>query len=234
MNDDSPSVQPIGPSGRGLHRSVQVAMVIGALLVLWPLFIAAAMAVAVSSRGPIFFRQTRIGRDGKPFTLVKFRTMYAGSRGYALTITGDRRVTSAGRILRRFKIDELPQVWNVLRGDMSLVGPRPEVPQYVDLENPLWRFVLSVPPGITDPVSLILRNEEAVLAKAGVEPNVFYATHLQPRKLLGYAAYLRTRTWDSDIGVVCQTLLAPFADGAKVDRAAEEFVTSTAAQFPWS
>jgi lipopolysaccharide/colanic/teichoic acid biosynthesis glycosyltransferase len=111
-------------------------------------------------------------------------------------------------LLRKTKLDELPELWNVVRGDLALVGPRPEVPGYVDLDNPLWQKVLEVRPGITDPVTLKLRNEEELLAGCGTDPEKFYLSMLQPYKLLGYVDYLRKRTWRTDVCVLIKTLFA--------------------------
>jgi lipopolysaccharide/colanic/teichoic acid biosynthesis glycosyltransferase len=163
--------------------------------------------VALTSGLPIFFRQTRIGRGGRPFTLVKLRTMRP-RRGLPVTAGDDARVTAVGRILRRSKVDELPELWNVLKGDMSFVGPRPEVPEYVDVENPAWREVFLVRPGLTDPVTLRFRNEEKLLEGVEGDRDAFYRQTLQPLKLDGYREYLRRRSWRSDIGVLLETMVA--------------------------
>ena len=120
------------------------------LILLSPLLAAIALAVYITSGRPILFVQERIGCAFRPFRMYKFRTMRAGSRGTAITVAGDRRITGLGRLLRATKLDELPQLWNVLRGDMSFVGPRPEVPEYVELFKERYRKVLTVRPGITD------------------------------------------------------------------------------------
>jgi len=165
------------------------------------------LLVAATSPRPVLFRQQRVGLNGRPFTLLKLRTMKVALEGSQLTVSGDARITPVGRWLRRFKLDEIPQLWNVVRGDMSLVGPRPEVPRYVDPESPLWRQVLSVRPGLTDPVTLRLRDEEALLA--GVDdPESFYRERLLPWKLRGYADYLEHRSWATDLGVLGATALA--------------------------
>jgi lipopolysaccharide/colanic/teichoic acid biosynthesis glycosyltransferase len=172
----------------------------------------AGLAVVLTSSGPVFFRQERVGRGGRVFRLVKLRTMQVDTSGPQLTASGDPRVTTVGRFLRKTKLDELPQLWNVLRGEMSFVGPRPEVPRYVDLEDPLWREVLTVRPGITDPVTVFLRDEEAVLAEAPGDRERFYREQLLPYKLEKYALYLRGRTWWSDLRVILATvgaLVAP-------------------------
>lgn len=179
-----------------------------ALVVFSPLMAVAALAVKVSSPGPVLFRQERVGRYGTPFTLVKFRTMRVHGVGPRFTAGDDSRITRAGRLLRRTKIDELPELWNLVRGDISLVGPRPEVPEYVDMRDPLWRRALEVRPGITDPVTLRLRDEEALLQGVPGDRERFYRDVLQPWKLRGSIQYVSGRTWRSDMRVLAGTLAA--------------------------
>jgi lipopolysaccharide/colanic/teichoic acid biosynthesis glycosyltransferase len=176
---------------------------------------ASAAAVALSSRGPVLFRQKRMGQGGREFVLVKFRTMRATGGGPKVTAGGDARITTVGRFLRKTKLDELPELWNVVTGDMALVGPRPEVPDYVDLDDPLWCEVLSARPGLTDPTTIALRNEEEVLSAVAEDREAFYLTTLQRYKLMTSAAYLRGRTWTSDLQVLVKTALA-IALGARV------------------
>lgn len=194
-------------SSRGLPRPAEVGLALAGLVCAAPVLAIAGLAVAVTSGLPVFFRQTRMGRGGVPFTLVKLRTMRAGRSGPSVTARGDQRVTGVGRLLRRAKIDELPELWNVVRGEMSLVGPRPEVPELVDLEDPLWQAVLRVRPGLTDPVTVRLRDEEKILAESS-DPGRFYRQTLQPQKLRGYVEYLSRRTWRSDLRVLWDTALA--------------------------
>lgn len=199
-----------GPTpGRGLPRLFDVGVSCLGLLVLAPVLLLFALLVRVGSTGPVLFRQVRVGRQGKTFELLKFRSMRVGAPGPEVTAAGDSRVTGLGRWLRRLKLDELPELWNIARGDMALVGPRPEVPAYVDLENPSWQRVLSVRPGLTDPVTVELRNEEELLAGAE-DPEAFYQRILQPYKLAGYERYLDERTAWSDLKVLWQTLMAVF------------------------
>lgn len=206
-----------GSSGEGLPRWLEILAATTGLVVLAPLFLGVALAVKLGSRGPVFFRQPRAGRGGCPFTLVKFRTMRADSEradeeaepGLRVTVRGDPRVTAVGRFLRRTKLDELPELLNVLRGEMSLVGPRPEVPEYVDVDNPLWRRVLAARPGLTDPTTLELRGEEKLLASVE-DPRRFYRETLLPYKLLGQATYLERRSGRSDVAVLLQTVGAIF------------------------
>lgn len=127
----------------------EAAIAVVALLLLSPLLLVIALAIVFNTGFPIFFSQPRVGQNGTLFNILKFRTMRGVNHGPSITVGGDSRITPVGRILRKFKCDEIPQLWNVVRGEMSLVGPRPEVPQYVDINNPLWRAVLKARPGIT-------------------------------------------------------------------------------------
>jgi lipopolysaccharide/colanic/teichoic acid biosynthesis glycosyltransferase len=177
------------------------------LLTLWPLLLVIGAAIKLEDGGPVFFRQERVGIGGRRFRLWKFRTMVtdAERRGGQLTVGGDPRVTAAGRWLRQFKLDELPQLLNVLRGEMSLVGPRPEVPRYVGLYTAEQRAVLRLVPGITDPASIRYRDESAELARA-VDPERLYVEEIMPEKIrlnLEYAA--RATPW-TDFLVVLSTL----------------------------
>jgi lipopolysaccharide/colanic/teichoic acid biosynthesis glycosyltransferase len=199
---------PVVPGG--LPRSVELVVAALSLVLCAPVVAVAGLLIGVSSRGPIFFRQERVGRSGKPFLIYKLRTMRNASDGALVTARGDDRITPVGCLLRKTKLDELPQLWNVLRGDMSLVGPRPEVPRYVDLENPLWIETLRVRPGITDPVTLMLRDEESLLARVVGDPERHYREELQPAKLRAYVAYLRSRSWRTDVKVLYRTVRLVF------------------------
>ena len=204
-------------TSRGLPRWAEAALAFGGLLATLPVVAVAAILVRATSAGPSFFRQTRVGLGGRPFALVKLRSMRASTPGSEVTVRGDARITTVGRWLRRTKLDELPQLWNVLRGDLSLVGPRPEVPAYVEPENPRWQRVLSVRPGLTDPVTLRLRDEESLLAEllaglpdaAGNDAESVYRRYLQPWKLRGYVEYLEHRTVWSDLRCLLATALSP-------------------------
>jgi lipopolysaccharide/colanic/teichoic acid biosynthesis glycosyltransferase len=184
---------------------VEAALAAAGLVVSAPVLAVAAAAIAATSGLPVFFRQERVGRGGRPFTLIKLRTMRATGGGPKVTAGNDPRITAVGRFLRRTKLDELPELWNVLRGDMSFVGPRPEVADYVHPESALWREVLSVRPGLTDPVTLRLRHEEELLEAVQGDREKYYRETLQPRKLEGYVDYLRRRSWRSDLGVLLAT-----------------------------
>nr|MBP6777425.1 sugar transferase [Piscinibacter sp.] len=179
-----------------------------ALLLLWPLLLGLALWIVLDSPGPALFRQERVGRFGRPFRIHKFRTMRpdADRLGPPLTVGEDVRITRAGRWLRRYRFDELPQLLDVLRGDMSLVGPRPEVPHYLALMPAALRErVLAVRPGITDPVSLAHLDEAAELA-AAADPEREYIEVILPRKLQAAAEYASRATLWSDLCVVASTL----------------------------
>jgi lipopolysaccharide/colanic/teichoic acid biosynthesis glycosyltransferase len=170
-----------------------------------PVLAVLALVVLCGDGPPVFFGQTRVGRKGKPFRIWKFRTMRAGSPGMAITAAGDPRVTRAGAVLRRCKLDELPQLFNVLKGDMSLVGPRPEVPEYVRLEAPIWQAVLQVRPGVTDLATLLYRDEEKLLG-ASEDPNTFYREIVLPAKLLLNLGYLHSRSFPRDLKLILLTI----------------------------
>jgi len=192
----------------GLPRQAEAPIALAGLVMVAPLIALAAIAVAVTSRGPVIFRQKRMGRKGRPFTMYKLRTMRVTNSGPQVTAGDDVRVTPVGKFLRKTKLDELPELWNVLKGDMSLIGPRPEVPRYIDLEDPMWRLVLEARPGIADPMTLRLRNEEALLVEVEGDRERFYLETLVPFKLEGYLDYLQARSWRSDLKVLWQTIVA--------------------------
>ncbi len=192
----------------GLPRGFDVAVSLIALVVSAPLLLPLAAIVALTSPGGPWFRQRRVGRHGEVFVLYKLRTMRDSKVGPQVTRAGDARITRVGKFLRLTKLDELPTFLNVLRGDMALVGPRPEVPRYVKLEDPIWRAVLTAKPGITDPVTLELRDEEHLLAQVIGDTKDYYLSALQPEKLKGYIRYLEKRSWRSDLLVLWRTLLA--------------------------
>ena len=189
-----------------LKRALDIAVSAAALIALSPLLAALSFAVLIGSGRPIFFSQVRAGRGFRPFRLWKFRSMRTGIAGPAITISGDRRVTRVGTFLRATKLDELPQLWNVLRGDMSLVGPRPELPEYVDMFRGRYRSILALRPGITDLASLSYRDEEALLARAG-DPLREYVRVILPRKLDLADEYVATRSLALDLRVLMLTVV---------------------------
>ena len=176
------------------------------LLVLSPVFIIVALWIKIDSKGPVFFRQVRVGRYNKDFRIFKFRSMRVGSdKGSQVTIGGrDPRVTRSGYFIRKFKIDELPQLINVFIGDMSLVGPRPEVRHYVDYWTSQQMRVLDVRPGITDPASIRFRNENELLEKAE-DPERYYIDVIMQEKIELYLEYVEKSSFWYDIKLIFQT-----------------------------
>lgn len=187
------------------HRLVDVTWVAAGLVILIPVLCVLAALILWHDGRPVFYSQLRVGRRGKLFRIWKFRTMRAGSEGSLITAAGDRRVTRLGVVLRRCKLDELPQVFNVLMGDMSLVGPRPEVPEYVEMEAPIWQAILQVRPGVTDVATLLYRDEEKLLGTAS-DPNAFYRETVLPAKLGLNLRYLRSRSIWRDLNLIFLTI----------------------------
>ena len=189
---------------RKLNPAERILALIG-IIAISPFLAICAVAIWLEDGGPALFRQTRVGVAGTPFSLLKLRTMRHCSIGPCITAGADSRITRVGRVLRHFKLDELPQLWNVVRGDMEFIGPRPEVPEYVDIYNPQWRAVLAFRPGMTDPASLVFRDEEKLLAdQADVER--FYREILLPRKLAISNRYARTRSVVTDLRLIVLTI----------------------------
>lgn len=188
-------------------RAFDFAAASGGLILLSPIFLVLALLVKLTSPGPMLYRQARVGRNGKIFRIAKFRSMHvdADKRGLAITSSGDPRVTPVGRVLRQFKLDELPQLWNVLKGEMSLVGPRPEVPTYVECYSASQRDVLSVRPGITDPASILFRDEEKVLA-IQTDRDRYYREIVLPEKLRLNLKYLTDISFSHDFSLLWRTL----------------------------
>lgn len=189
-------------------RVFDLIVALAGLVLLSPLLLAVALWIKLDSAGPVFFRQERVGKGGRLFRIHKLRTMCADApiKGPAITAHQDPRVTRAGRPLRHYRVDELPQLIDVLSGEMSLVGPRPELPRYVALyPQALRELVLSVRPGITDPASLEFVDEASLLAQAGDQER-FYIDEILPRKLQHQAAYVRRATLATDVAVLGRTL----------------------------
>ena len=209
-----------------LKRTLDITAAALGLLLLSPLLLMVALLIRLDSKGPVFFRQVRVGRYGQPFRIFKFRTMHdapavsvsAGPAGPQLTVAGDARITRVGALLRRTKLDELPQLIDVLRGRMSLVGPRPEVPRYVEHYPPASRErVLSVRPGITDFASLRYRNENALLARAS-DPEREYVDVILPSKLRYALDYVDNASVAGDLRVLGLTLRTVFVPSFPVPR----------------
>jgi lipopolysaccharide/colanic/teichoic acid biosynthesis glycosyltransferase len=178
------------------------------MVCLTPLLLAIAACIKLDSQGPVFFRQERVGRCGKVFRIHKFRTMHAGAEkvGPLITRAGDSRVTRVGKTLRKYKLDELPQLIDVVSGEMSLVGARPEVPRYVQYYPPQTKaLLLALSPGITDPAAIIYKREEELLAASG-DPEREYVENILPLKLRYYEEYAKHRSMWSDIVIILRTL----------------------------
>lgn len=189
-----------------MKRSLDVIASFVGLLILSPLLAGIALVVKATSPGPVIFKQTRVGRNFSDFTLYKFRTMSIGAIGPTVTSGQDPRITRVGGPLRRSKLDELPQLFNVLVGDMSLVGPRPEVREFVELHLDRFAKVLSVRPGITDPASIAFRNEQELLGRE-VEPLDFYRNELLPQKLDLSIDYIERQSVARDLLLIIKTVL---------------------------
>ena len=192
-----------------LKRGMDIVISGGALLVLWPALLLVALAIKIDDPGPVFYRQVRVGKDGKEFRIFKFRTMIvdADKKGLQITVGRDNRITRMGALLRKTKLDELAQLLNVFVGDMSFVGPRPEVPKYVKLYTPYQRQVLLVRPGITDYASIAYRNENDLLAGAK-DPEQMYIDVIMPDKIELNMKYLREISPLADLKLIFGTIAA--------------------------
>ena len=193
-----------------LKRSFDLVSSLLGLVLLAPFFLIVALLIKLDTTGPVFFRQVRVGRLGKPFRIHKFRTMVtdAEKRGLQITVGSDARVTRVGALLRQYKLDELPQLIDVLIGDMSLVGPRPEVPKYVDCwSDDVRDLILSIRPGITDQASIEFRSENEILEKAD-NPHQTYIEDVLPIKLAYYVDYVKNQSFVLDFKIIGATFLA--------------------------
>lgn len=189
-----------------LKRSFDIISSLAGLILLIPFFIVVSILIKVDSKGPVFFAQERIGKDFRPFRILKFRTMVHGdNNGPLITTREDKRITRIGKYLRRYKIDELPQLFNVLKGDMSLVGPRPEVKKYVDLFESDYRKILTVRPGITDPASIRYSNEEELLSQSPDHEEA-YIKSILPEKINLSLEYVNNHTMMRDIMIILETI----------------------------
>lgn len=176
------------------------------IIIVSPFLLAIAFIIKLGGAGPVIYCQQRVGRNFQPFYIYKFRTMCPGSDadGNTCTVKGDARITPVGRFLRKAKLDELPQLLNVVKGDMSLVGPRPEVPRYVEMFKEDYKTVLSVRPGITDYAAIEYRNEEGVLARYP-NPQEAYAREILPAKIKLYKKYIAEQSFLTDLNIIAST-----------------------------
>lgn len=178
------------------------------LLVLSPLLLIISFYILVESGRPIIFRQKRVGKNWEPFILYKFRTMdlQGSGNGPSCSTGNDKRVNKVGRYLRKYKLDEIPQLFNILKGDMSFVGPRPELPKFVDYYASIYKEILKIKPGITDPASIRFRNESSFLKDGTDDIDGFYLTKILPQKLAYNRAYLEKRGFFYDIYLIIKTI----------------------------
>lgn len=201
--------QPIPIHASPARRALDLLLAVPATLALLPLLALIALWIKRDSRGSVFFLQERVGRGGRPFRIFKFRTMVvdAEQRGAQITVGRDPRITRSGHFLRHYRFDELPQLFNVLKGEMSIVGPRPEVPRYVAFYSNEQRRILAYRPGITSPASIAFSNESELLAQppALTDPELFYRTELMPAKIEMDLLYSRQATVWSDCLVIAKT-----------------------------
>lgn len=190
-----------------VKRAFDLSLVIPGLIIVLPVWAVVGVLIWLEDRGPVIFTQERVGFRGRPFRMWKFRSMVVNAEklGKQLTVGRDPRITRTGHFLRQTKLDELPQLVNVLRGEMSLVGPRPEVPRYVALYTPDQRQVLDVPPGITDPASIRYRDESEMLAQSN-DPEKTYIDEIMPDKIRLNLEYASRATVWTDAGVILGTL----------------------------
>jgi lipopolysaccharide/colanic/teichoic acid biosynthesis glycosyltransferase len=192
-----------------MKRGFDIVVSLTALILLIPLMVVAATIIKLDSEGPVFFRQERIGKGFRPFWIYKFRTMQQAPIGLQVTVGNDPRITRVGWFLRQTKIDELPQLINILRGEMSFVGPRPEVPQYVQLFQQEYQEILTVRPGLTDLASLKYRDEAALLAQSE-NPEEEYRMRVLPDKIELAKDYLRQASLLFDLKIILKTLFKLF------------------------
>jgi lipopolysaccharide/colanic/teichoic acid biosynthesis glycosyltransferase len=205
--------QDVGRPVDSRRQAVQRAFDLAVTVLLLPAALAVgaviAVAVAIDSHGPVFYRSIRIGRGGRPFAMLKFRTMRHGVGGPSLTAHGDERQTPFGRFLARARLDELPQLWNVIKGDMRLVGPRPEVQAFVLAERDSYERILRVAPGLTGPTQLAYAGEGALLASAA-DREALYRDHILPAKVRLDLDYVESATLVGDLKVIALTCVLPF------------------------
>lgn len=190
-----------------LKRSFDILISLLGLFFLSPIFLIIAILIKLDSKGPVFFRQVRIGKDIKEFKIFKFRTMIvdAETRGMQITVDGDNRITKPGAFLRKSKMDELPQLINVLIGDMSFVGPRPEVPKYVAMYDENQKIILKIRPGITDIASIEYRDENILLAQSD-NPEKTYIEEIMPKKIQLNIKYMKDISFINDLELIIKTI----------------------------
>jgi len=190
-------------------RIVDLLLSTAILLLTSPVMVVVALLVLIASGRPVLFSQVRMGRNFRKFRILKFRTMVVQNNGPPITVAGDKRITRLGAILRRTKLDELPQFWNVIRGDMSIVGPRPEIPEYVELFRERYQRILALRPGITDIASISYRDEERLLINCN-NPLIEYRERVLPAKLDLADKYIRERSLADDLRIMYESAFVAF------------------------
>jgi len=198
------------PYNTRLKRGFDIVASTFGLIIISPFLLIIALAIGLEGQGSVIFSQARTGRYGKPFVIYKFRTMKVNSRGNTVTIKGDGRITSVGRILRKFKLDELPELWNVVRGDMSLVGPRPDMPDLTGTLTGEEKLILELRPGVTGPATLKYANEEELLA-AQDDPKKFNDEVLWPDKVQINLDYYRSMNLMIDLMIILKTVFRRYS-----------------------
>lgn len=208
-----------------VKRSFDIAVAVCGIVPLLPAMLAIATAVKLTSPGPVFYRQIRVGRNGRLFRIYKFRSMICDAelRGGPLTVGGDARITPVGRFLRRHKLDEWPQLFNVLRGEMSLVGPRPEVPEFIQMYPESFERILRVRPGMTSRTTLVFRNEEQLLATVP-DPRRLYRERILPYKIMHASKSLQQQRLTEDVRTIVATIfnVAETITAEELERAAAD------------
>ena len=192
-----------------LKRSFDIVASLTGLLFLSPFLLLVSLIIRLQGQGPVIFRQVRTGRYGSPFVIYKFRTMKMNCGGHTVTIKGDGRITAVGRVLRKYKIDELPELWNVLKGDMSFVGPRPDMPELAGTLTGDDRLILELRPGITGPATLKYANEEDLLASKA-DPKKFNDEVLWPDKVRINLDYYRNMSFMADLKIIARTIFRKY------------------------
>jgi lipopolysaccharide/colanic/teichoic acid biosynthesis glycosyltransferase len=190
-------------------RILDISLSLIGLLIVMPVLLVISIIIKLTSKGPVFYRQTRVGKNGRDFRLYKFRSMFVDADKRGLLTVGERdsRITGIGYFLRKYKLDELPQLLNVLGGDMSLVGPRPEVRRYVNLYNDEQKKVLSVLPGITDYASITFRNENELLGNT-TDPEALYINEIMPKKIELNFSYINNQSMKKYFTIIFQTIIS--------------------------
>ncbi len=229
MTSDSHTATTTGNVDGFLRRLFDVTLALAGLILFLPVLIPVVFAIRLDSPGPIFFSQTRLGQNGRLFRLYKFRKFHDGIAGRAVTLKGDSRMTRVGRFLERTKIDEVPQLWNVLKGDMAVVGPRPETLDFADLFHGVYRGVLDHRPGLFGPNQVYFRNECALYPEE-IDPHAFYRAVLFPAKARIDLGYFPRRSLGQDVVWLFRGLLAVFGLGLPADGTLERVLEQLRAE----